>query len=637
MARPASPFATRSFTRDKMSWLVVLLLLMVAGSYGYYWQLHPETRQPQPIDATTDNPHIVVLAYDHIVEKPNGLYITQDQLRSQLTALSADGFQPISVQALHDFFYRNGKLPAKPVLLTFDHGYLETYQVAHPVLVGSGWRAAISLTSNKQEQRDTHYLYWDRLERMLNGGFWEILSHGHRAYEPVQVSEDGVTAPFATNAMWYADTRRLETAGEFAARIAQDIAEGNALIHDKLQVQVLGYVFPYGTPERIFHDAELLIAEQQIRSTVSPLAFSDDDFGVNDRRSDPHNLRRLHVSPSWSAHDLTQRLQAALEFPGISAAPLHLDDHWIPAIGNVRVEPAELRLNGAPRAQAWLGGSQWMDNWTLTSRVQVSQGDFWLLQSDTQRGTEWRLGGDTHGLFLKQLKHGTTVATHWADSAPIENGWHELKIIKRGTGVWAVWDGVPLWERPVFLVEPVIGPLGWLAWSEDGNSKLSIADTTLVPIPYNTRALGSHPAAPDVQRLADHPELTAALSPALFTLRARILEEHSMDEDLFKLLSHRYAWQLAPTITFTPDVDTETEPLAPLDTLLARAAQENWGGLHLDLSALPATAQVKLAPALAQLEQRLQREHQHLLITHFNGQLPQVWQADSALHTAAQP
>lgn len=637
MARSSSAFATSSFARDKWAWVFALLLMAAAGAYGYYWHLHPEARQPQPIDASTDNPHIVILAYDHIVEKTNGQDVTQDQLRAQLAALSANGYRPITVQALHDFYYRNGKLPAKPVLLTFDHGYLETYRTVHPLLVESGWRAAISLTSKKQEQHDTHYLYWDRLDRMLNGGFWEILSHGRLANEPIRINEEGATAPFAANVMWHTDTQRSETADEFAARMAQDIIESKAIIQDKLQVPVLGYVFPYGTQERIFRDADLLSAEQRMRRSVVPLAFSDDDFGVNDIRSEPHNLRRLRVSPSWNTQDFTQRIQTTLEFPGTSTELQNLSNRWISADGSVRVDGAELRLNGAPRALAWLGGSQWEDHWKLTTRVRVGQGDFWLLQSDPQRGTEWRLGGDARGLFFKQLKYGATIATQRTGSAPVENGWHELEIIRRGNGVWVVWDGKPLWERPVFLVEQVNGPVGWLAWSEGGNSELTVADTSLAPVPYVTRAFEGSPTTLDVQDLANRPELVSGLSPAQFTLRERMLEEHSIDRDLFKLLSHRYAWQLMPTITITPDIDTVVEPLAALKTLLARAVQENWGGLHLDLRALSSATQAELAPALTRLEQDLHYEHQSLLITRVDGQSPYALQSDFVPLLAKQP
>lgn len=606
MARAPSPKSVHIFKQDIVAWCVALLLLG-AGAYGWnYWQHHPETRQPASIHPATDtDPRIAVLAYDRVIDKPDGNHVTAAQLQSHIEALRAQGFEPIGVRALHDFYYLSGKLPAKPVLLVFDHGYLNTYEAVHPVLLETGWRAAMSLATAAQERNDTYYLYWDRLQRMLNSGYWELLSQGHDAREPISINAAGDAAPFVTAAMWDKDARRVETAAEFSGRLARDLARSADLVRAHLEAPVLGYVFPYGTPARIYRDTALLAAERQARGASFRLAFSDDEFGVNDRFSDPLDLKRLRVSPSWDTSELVRRVTAVLEFPQQTAG------HWIAADGDVNVDATQLHLKGTPQAQAWLAGSQWEADWTLTSRVRVGSGDFWLIQNDAGDVTEWRFGGNSQGLVLKQLKHGATVATR-AVGAIADDAWHELKVIKRGAGVWIEWDGQPVWERPERLVNTVTGPVGWMAWSSESRSDVSVDHVGIVPHPYTVQTLSNFPPAEEVQRATAQAEATAALTRLQFALHARQLVELPIDRDLFELLRFRYAWQIVPTVAV---MSLDNEMLNGLDALPERAAREDWGGLHLDLRALSSSERQDMNAALARLEQRLRDKQRRLLIT----------------------
>lgn len=629
MARAPSPTSARSFKQDVVAWCVTLLLLGVGGYIWYYWQWHPEARQPLPVRATATDPRIVVLAYDRVVAQPDGIHLTAVQLRSHIEALRSAGFEPISVRDLQDFYHLSAKLPAKPVLLVFDHGYLDTYEAVHPILLATGWRAAMSLATAAQERHDTYYLYWDRLQRMLHSGYWELLSQGHAARELITVNETGNAAPFVTTAMWNKSAQRVETAAEFSQRIAHDLARSAEFVQVNLDTPALGYVFPYGAPERIYRDTALLVAERQARGTSFRLAFSDDEFGVNDRFSDPLDLKRLQVSLTWDTHELLRRVTAVQQFP---QTPQHVANDWIAADGDIRVEATQLHLKGAPQARAWLAGSQWENDWTLISRVHVQRGDFWLVHSDISRATEWRFGGNSQGLFLKQFKHGAIVATRTTGVMADAAAWHELKVIKRGVGVWIEWDGRPVWERPERLVDTVVGPIAWMVWSGEGEGELSVEHASIVPTPYTVQVLNNFPAAEEVQRVAAQAKATTALTRAQFTLQARQLVEHPIDRDLFELLRFRYAWEIMPTVTVT---STDDELLSGLDSLPTRAKQEGWGGLLLDLRALSSAEQQGMSVALLRLEQRLRSEQRRLLITRGDGQAPPLNADDLASYTLA--
>ncbi len=610
MHAPRSPAAVVTFRRDVIAWMVTFCLIGGFAVAWKVWQNHPETRKPLPVAAVAADPRITVLAYDRIVKSPDPAHVDAERLRTHIDALRAQGFEPISVQSLYDFYYASGKLPARPVLLVFDHGYLDTYEAVHPVLLETGWRAAVSLATAAQERRDSLYVYWDRLLRMVHSGYWEVMSQGHATRETVRTGPKEGEAPFITTAEWIRDERRPESDQEFFERIAQDLSHSADFIRSRLDVPVLGYVFPFGTPARVYSNGSLLLAEQQARAFTFPLAFSDDDFGVNDQNSNPQDLKRLRVASDWSADELMRRINSSRELPP-EGDPLQANSHWIVASGDLSSEKTLLHLSGPRYAQAWLAGSQWATDWTLNARVRPSHGDFWFVHSDAARGTEWRFGGGAGGLYLKQMKRGITVATN-TFPFPSSDTWHDVAIIKRGSGVWVEWDGRPVSEHPTRLVEAVDGPIGWMVWAGDGDSELTLSGVRFARQRYAMNALSNFPSANEVQVAAAQAKSTAALTRPQFELDNGSLTERQIDNDLFALLQYRYAWQIVPGVA----LKNLSEKQAPeLEALVTRAGTEGWGGLNFDISELDPADLRKAAPILANLEKRIRASRQRFLVT----------------------
>lgn len=72
------------------------------------------------------------------------------QLRKQLEMLDRWGFTPITFQDYWLFLQGQLDLPRKPVILTFDDGYLDTYENAFPLLQEYGVKAVIFAIGNPQ-------------------------------------------------------------------------------------------------------------------------------------------------------------------------------------------------------------------------------------------------------------------------------------------------------------------------------------------------------------------------------------------------------------------------------------------------------------------------------------------------------
>ena len=108
--------------------------------------------------AEAQSPHgIPVLLYHHVTEDASdesGLTVAAAEFDKQMQAMRQAGFQTISLQEM--LAYMKGsktKLPAKPIVITFDDGYEDNYIYAFPLLKKAGFTAAIFMVGNNSDRK----------------------------------------------------------------------------------------------------------------------------------------------------------------------------------------------------------------------------------------------------------------------------------------------------------------------------------------------------------------------------------------------------------------------------------------------------------------------------------------------------
>lgn len=141
---------------------------------------------------------IPVMAYHRVVDKIEvsrfGTSITQAKLESQIKSFLDNGYQLVTFKDL------KGKDIKKPMVLTFDDGYLDNYQNLFPLLKKYNVKAVIFVLA------DSQYNHWDvdagemRIELMNHkqmaelskSGLVEIASHGLTHQRLTNLSDDEV-------------------------------------------------------------------------------------------------------------------------------------------------------------------------------------------------------------------------------------------------------------------------------------------------------------------------------------------------------------------------------------------------------------------------------------------------------------
>jgi len=85
---------------------------------------------------------VPILMYHHIAEEAvNDMIVTPEVFAAQMRALYENGFTAVTLCQLVDFVDRGMPLPERPVVITFDDGYLSVYEYAFPILARYGLNA----------------------------------------------------------------------------------------------------------------------------------------------------------------------------------------------------------------------------------------------------------------------------------------------------------------------------------------------------------------------------------------------------------------------------------------------------------------------------------------------------------------
>lgn len=117
-----------------------------------------------------------VLLYHQISDEGNGnrYYVTVEDFREQMQILRDFGYQTITPSDLVNVLIHGGELPVRPVVITFDDGYLSMYQNAFPIMHEMGFVGALYIYVGRLDSVD--HVNVDQLIEMVDSG-WEIGSH----------------------------------------------------------------------------------------------------------------------------------------------------------------------------------------------------------------------------------------------------------------------------------------------------------------------------------------------------------------------------------------------------------------------------------------------------------------------------
>ena len=178
----------------------------------------PEPTEPpvNPTESETSGMVTVpILLYHHISDTIDTEYnVHPDVFAEQMKWLHDNGYTTINISDLTRLILEGGSIPERPIVLTFDDGYLDVYKNAYPILQQYGYVATFFIISETVDTKKN--LSTDMLLELIDSG-WEIGSH----------SQTHINLDLWNN--W-----------------EEEIIGSKTFLEDKLGVTIQTFAYPYG-------------------------------------------------------------------------------------------------------------------------------------------------------------------------------------------------------------------------------------------------------------------------------------------------------------------------------------------------------------------------------------------------------
>jgi peptidoglycan/xylan/chitin deacetylase (PgdA/CDA1 family) len=217
---------------------------------------------------------VPILMYHVISKAPAGtpnaeLWVDQRDFADEMKALRAAKYTAVTLAQVYNAWRHGGPLPKRPVVVSFDDGYLSHYTHARPVLRALGWPGVLNL---ELKSIGPGGLTEHQIRSLIRAG-WEIDSHT-------------LTHP------------DLTTLGD--AALARELVDSRRELRTRFGVPADFIAYPAGRYDKRV-EAAARAAGYKAATTV--------DEGVARGRDDAFALKRVRVNASDTAATLLRRLR----------------------------------------------------------------------------------------------------------------------------------------------------------------------------------------------------------------------------------------------------------------------------------------------------------------------------------------
>lgn len=188
-------------------------------------------------DQKTLPANIKVLMYHRVLKKEpikesRWHYVTVSVFKKQLAMIERFGYTPITFYDYQLYLEDKLTLPAKPIIITFDDGYVDTYKNALPILKEMDMKAVIFVMGNRELKRAR----WD-----------EVCKED----ECPLMSDDQVRSAHAMGIEIGSHSLNHEKLSTLKLHEAeQSIRDSKAILESILEQPVYTFSYPYGDKNR---------------------------------------------------------------------------------------------------------------------------------------------------------------------------------------------------------------------------------------------------------------------------------------------------------------------------------------------------------------------------------------------------
>lgn len=234
-----------------------------------------------------------VLMYHRIVDDKDladksRLCVHTGVFRNHLAMLTKLGFTPVTFRDIKLFMDGEIRLPKKPVVITFDDGYLDTYNKARPLLIEFGMRAVIFVLGDRNLIDNV----WDKPNSNVP------VAPLMRDYHIKELHEKGFE--IGAHSVNHSDLRKKTW-----KEVYSEVKKSKLILESILGSPVLSFAYPYGSVNSKVKQITKECGFYFACSVYSgPATFGKDLF----------EIRRLTITNSATAGNFFLRLKTPYEY-----------------------------------------------------------------------------------------------------------------------------------------------------------------------------------------------------------------------------------------------------------------------------------------------------------------------------------
>ncbi len=216
---------------------------------------------PEP-ETSAYTAQVPILMYHDL----GGDSLSEEQFEEQIAALADAGYTSVTFAQLREYVEQGTELPEKPVVITFDDGYLSNMTVALPILKKYEMKAtifAIGCSVGKDTYKDTGvpmrpHFSAEQAREMEQSGYITIGSHGYNIHEV----EGRDPEPIRQGIL----QREDETEAEYIEFLLEDCRKENEVFAPALGRELDVFAYPNGAHSIL---NEILLRKAGFYATVT--------------------------------------------------------------------------------------------------------------------------------------------------------------------------------------------------------------------------------------------------------------------------------------------------------------------------------------------------------------------------------
>lgn len=240
-----------------------------------------KTLVPNPPDIM-----VPILNYHHLDPdgtRTDGATITPLQFEEDMLTIKAMGYETINFTQLIDYYSGNSKLPANPIIITFDDGYSSNYLYAFPILKQLNMKATISVigwsigksAGNAERPLGNSHFSMDEAVTMVQSGLIDIQYHTYDMHNDGSSVENPRKGTMMLSG---------ETPADYMQRFEEDTLKLQQILQEKIKNDTLVFAYPYG--------AYNAYSEQILKKSGFKVTMTS-EYGINHTEDGLYLMKRI--------------------------------------------------------------------------------------------------------------------------------------------------------------------------------------------------------------------------------------------------------------------------------------------------------------------------------------------------------